>query len=194
MATRKELIEAVGMRYREASVVERTRILDELVALAGYHRKHAIRLLAKAPEHEQAVPARNRLYDEAVRQALIVLWEAADRICGKRLKALIPVVVDAMERHGHLRLEPAIRQKLLQGWVQCDVQRVGFTRSLPSVASLSAAARTAGSCSSNAGSAVRTVSHTTSKLISKYPCAMRLRMPRMLRQGTSGCTCQNAAS
>ena len=28
-----------------------------------------------------------RIYSEAVRQALVVLWEAADRICGKRLKA-----------------------------------------------------------------------------------------------------------
>ena len=73
MATRNELIEAVGRRYREASAGERTRILDELVALAGYHRKHAIRLLAEPPEREHAALVRNRLYDEAVRQALIVL-------------------------------------------------------------------------------------------------------------------------
>jgi hypothetical protein len=59
------------------------------------------------------VPA-TALYDEAVRQALIVLWEAADRICGKRLKALIPVLVETMERHGHLQLDPVIRAKLLQ--------------------------------------------------------------------------------
>ena len=32
-------------------------------------------------------PAR-RVYDDAVREALIVLWEASDRICGKRLKPL----------------------------------------------------------------------------------------------------------
>ena len=70
--------------------------------------------MAETPEREQAAPERNRLYDEAVRQALIVLWEAADRICGKRLKVLIPVLVEAMERHGHLRLEPVIRDKLLQ--------------------------------------------------------------------------------
>ena len=114
MATRKELIEAIGVRYREAPLSDRTKILDELVALAGYHRKHAIRLLAEQTEREQAPRARNRLYDEAVRQALIVLWEAADRICGKRLKALIPVLVEAMERHGHLQLDPVIRTKLLQ--------------------------------------------------------------------------------
>jgi hypothetical protein len=45
---------------------------------------------------------------------LTVLWEAADRVCGKRLKALIPMLVDAMERHGHLDLDPIIKSKILQ--------------------------------------------------------------------------------
>jgi hypothetical protein len=38
------------------------------------------------------------LYNEAARQALTVLWEVGDRVCSKRLKALIPVLIDAMER------------------------------------------------------------------------------------------------
>lgn len=113
MATRKELIAAVGQRYREASKSERSKILDEFAELARYHRKHAIRVLTAVPGAPRPIPARNRLYDEAVRQALIVLWEAADRLCGKRLKALIPPLVDAMERHGHLRLEPTVRSRLL---------------------------------------------------------------------------------
>ena len=54
------------------------------------------------------------MYDEAVRLALTVLWEAADRVCGKRLKALIPKLVDAMERHGHVDLDPVIKAKLSQ--------------------------------------------------------------------------------
>jgi hypothetical protein len=113
MATRKELIAAVGQRYREASRVEKTKILDEFAELAHYHRKHAIRVLTAVAPAGRSIPGRNRLYDEAVRQALIVLWEAADRLCGKRLKALIPMLVDAMERHGHLSLDPAVRTKLL---------------------------------------------------------------------------------
>ena len=40
----------------------------------------------------------------AMREAVIVLWEASDRVCGKRLRPLLPVLVEAMERHGHLRL------------------------------------------------------------------------------------------
>ena len=113
MTTRKELIEALRGRYRSASFGDRIRILDEFVALTGYHRKHAIRVLREEAPTAKAAHTRNRLYDEAVRQALTVLWEASDRVCGKRLKALIPMLVDAMERHGHLDLDPVIRTKVL---------------------------------------------------------------------------------
>jgi len=70
------------------------------VALTHYHREYAIRLLNSVPARHAAVrPSRNRVYDEAVRQALEVLWKAADRIGGKRLKALIPLLIEAMEHH-----------------------------------------------------------------------------------------------
>ena len=44
---------------------------------------------------------------------LVVLGEASDRLCGKRLKALLPVLVPAMERHGHLQLDALVRHRLL---------------------------------------------------------------------------------
>lgn len=53
------------------------------------------------------------LYDEAVRGALIVLWEASDRVCGKRLRALLPILLPALERNGHLHLAEPMRQKIL---------------------------------------------------------------------------------
>jgi hypothetical protein len=113
-ATRQELVRAVGERYRTVSAEEKGRILNEFVALTGYHRKHAIRVLngctgiPPAARHK-----RLRLYDEAVHQALIVLWEASDRICGKRLKPLLFVLLPALERHGHISLDPAVREQLL---------------------------------------------------------------------------------
>ena len=113
MATRKESVEALRVRYRAAAREDKGKILDEFVAVTGYHRKHAIRAL-RAEVASQGTQARSRPYDEAVRQALTILWEAADRVCGKRLKALIPTLVDAMERHGHLDLDPIVRTKILQ--------------------------------------------------------------------------------
>ena len=44
MATRAELVRAIVDRYRAGSRLEKHRILDEFVAVTGYHRKHAIRL------------------------------------------------------------------------------------------------------------------------------------------------------
>ena len=101
MATRRELKEAIGQRYRAASRWERRQILDEFARVTGYHRKHALRVLHR-PFVARPPRPRKRIYDEAVRQALAMLWEAADRICGKRLKALLPVLIESMERHGHL--------------------------------------------------------------------------------------------
>ena len=90
MATRAELLDVVGVRYRAAVRVERSRILDEFAAVTGYHRKHAIRLLADGGKRGEkpgaseapasATPSR-RTYGVEVRDALIQLWEVADRVC-----------------------------------------------------------------------------------------------------------------
>lgn len=115
--SRAEIVQAVRRRYQQASRAEKGRIVDEFVALTGYHRKHALRLLCAPEKPQPPSPSsrapRARIYDEAVQQALIVVWEAADRLCGKRLKAGLPWLVESMERHGHLRLESTVRARLL---------------------------------------------------------------------------------
>ena len=93
MEARRELIEALGERYRTSERVEKKRILDEFVELAGYHRKHAIRVLSRERGIKPPAPGMaTRLHDDAVVTALTIIWEAADRICGKRLKAVLASV------------------------------------------------------------------------------------------------------
>src|SRR5215467_12887006 len=112
--TRRELIEAVAVRYRAGDRREKKDILDEFVKLTGFHRKHAIRVLKKSARQAAGAPRqRARIYEEAVREALTIIWEAADRICGKRLRQVIAGLIDAMERHRHLKLDPAVRGSLL---------------------------------------------------------------------------------
>ena len=114
MTTRDELVAAIVGRYGRSNRAERSQILNEFVAVIGFHRKHAARLLGGGQQSRRVGPRPNRrIYDDAVREPLIVLWEASDRICGKRLKPLIPTLVEAMERHGHLRLVPEVRAGLL---------------------------------------------------------------------------------
>lgn len=101
MATRDELLEAVAGRYPAATRAERGRILTDFAETSGYHRKYTARLLRRehVVDRSRSRPGR-RVYDLAVREALVVLWEASDWIWGKRLKPLIPLLVPAMERHG----------------------------------------------------------------------------------------------
>src|ERR1700738_349095 len=114
MATRREVMEAVAARYRAAARDEKKGILDEFVKVTGFHRKHAIRVLKRSPRPQTGEPRqRARIYNEAVREALTIVWEAADRICGKRLRQVIAGLVDAMERHGHLKLDATVRESLL---------------------------------------------------------------------------------
>jgi hypothetical protein len=111
---RMELANAIRDRYEAATNKDKHRILDEFVAATGYHEKSAIRVLNARPEPKRRqTRQRPSLYDEAARGALIVLWEASDRVCGKRLKALLPILLPALERNGHLNLETEIRCKIL---------------------------------------------------------------------------------
>ena len=59
--------------------IRRGKTLDaEHVKVTGFHRKHAIRVLKKSPGPAASAPRkRARIYNEAVREALIILWEAA---------------------------------------------------------------------------------------------------------------------
>lgn len=100
---RQELVQAVRARYAAGSRDTKSGIVEVFASVSGYHRKSAIRILngAAYPEEAQRRHPRPRIYDEAARQGLIVLWEASDRVCGKRLKALFPIVVPALERNGH---------------------------------------------------------------------------------------------
>ena len=112
---KQELLATIRDRYRASSKREKSRILDEFIAVTGHHRKHGIRLLGQSGDDGEKLPTvkGRRIYDEAVREAVILVWEAADRICGKRLKAALPHLVESMERHGHLDLDPRVRQRLL---------------------------------------------------------------------------------
>src|SRR5713101_1494944 len=107
-----EYVQAVYQRYRYAGRPEKRRILDEFCQVAGYHRKHAIRLL-NSPAPGAARPPRQRAatYSLAAIAALRAIWEAAGYPWSLRLKALLPLWLPWARRR--LRLRPAVERQLL---------------------------------------------------------------------------------
>jgi hypothetical protein len=112
MGARREVVSAVTERYRSAKRAEKGRILDALCATTGWHRKHAVRAL-RQHETVKAPRERRRRYGATIKDAMTALWEASDRVCGKRLKVMIPVLLPALEQHGRLKLGLADRDRVL---------------------------------------------------------------------------------
>ena len=117
MQARREVVAAVAKRYRSSDRSAKGRILDELCATTGWHRKHAVRALRRhEPVTEVDVEApgeRKRRYGATIKDALTALWEASDRVCGKRLKVMVPTLLPALERNDRLKLDKADRDRVL---------------------------------------------------------------------------------
>jgi hypothetical protein len=114
-SSRRDYLQRIYPRYRDARSSEKGHILDEFCANCGYHRKYAIRLLNGAPPESKPVRRRRRRrrvsYGAQVISILEAVWEAADYPWSLRLKALLPQWMPWIRRHFRLRAE--IEEQLL---------------------------------------------------------------------------------
>lgn len=111
----REYTEAVRLRYLWASKKEKGGILDEFTQVTRLHRKAAIRLLhrAKRPPSGRKKGRPSRYRAETAR-TLKVVWEAADRICSRRLHPFIRELISILKHHSELTLSPDIETQLCQ--------------------------------------------------------------------------------
>jgi hypothetical protein len=111
---KREYVERLRHRYLQASRSEKTKILDEFVAVTGLHRKSAIRALRQGYQLGRERRGRKRKYTGAVVAALVEVWRVCGCICGKRLQPFLPQMVAVLERHEELLLDEETRQLLLE--------------------------------------------------------------------------------
>jgi hypothetical protein len=114
--------------YRQARKQEKTKRLNELVALTHYTRRHARRLMTQHGQQlwpnrktklvgdvqQRQRRERTRVYDEQVVTVLIKLWKMMDYICGKRLQPALAELLTVLERHNELSCARETRVKLLK--------------------------------------------------------------------------------
>lgn len=116
MAERKAVSKQMARRYEKAGKAEKGRMLDELCALMGWTRRHARRAVTealRAPGRPTRRP-RARTYGPEVLEPLKVVWATLNGPSGKRLAPFMAEIVEALERHRELHLEPGVRSKLLR--------------------------------------------------------------------------------
>lgn len=109
-----EYLEAIRGRYQQARKKEKGRILDEAVQVTGYHRKALVRLLHRQFRAKAQHRGRPSRYGFKVQEALRVLWEATDRVCGQRLRPFLPELVQVLRQHGELALVPELQAQVLR--------------------------------------------------------------------------------
>jgi hypothetical protein len=111
--SKREYLLAIWERYQRVGRRFKSKILDEFCAVCGYTRKYAIDLLSHKRRRRRRKPGPRRRYDGEVLEPLKVIWQAAEQLCSKRLKAALPLWLPFYEQERGPLAEP-VRQKLLQ--------------------------------------------------------------------------------
>ena len=115
--SKAEVIENYRSRYRKAGKKEKGQILDTLVEVTGYHRKALSRALSRKPsrrtKHAAKRPGRPKTYRDVI-SPLETIWQYSNFLCGKRLKAAIPLYVSSLSRHGEIKLAEEQKELLMR--------------------------------------------------------------------------------
>ena len=103
-------------RYLHAPRAEKHRLLNEVVAVTGLHRKAAIRLLRRSPRPPGRCPrsGRPRWYGPAVATAAQLLSEATGHIGPHRWHPFLSELLDRLTRSGDLVVPPDVDKRLRQ--------------------------------------------------------------------------------
>jgi hypothetical protein len=131
MHEKRALTNELVARYRRVSKAVKKQILDEFILNTGYNRKYAIHILrhwnkahwlkidGKTVRAIATPKARRKrmqqpiVYDDQVIEHVIAIWDACNRICGKRLVPILRTCLHDYEEFAGLVLEDEIRYKLM---------------------------------------------------------------------------------
>lgn len=114
MQDRKTILKFYQKKYKYATRSQKAIILDDFCGKPGYDRNYASQVLRGSYKHAKGKQRRKRpvTYGEDIRKPLIKIWEILDLICGKRMAAFLPEMVDILEKHGELHIADDVRDKL----------------------------------------------------------------------------------
>ena len=109
---RRKYIHKIWGRYRQANKKERGRLLDEVEAVTGMHRKAIVRLLNGRLSRKKRSRERGREYGVDVSDAVSVIARSLDYPCAERLQPNLVWMARHLQKHGELQVEQEGLEKL----------------------------------------------------------------------------------
>jgi hypothetical protein len=132
---RRKYIHKMWKRYREADKNEKSRLLDEIEAVTGLHRKSVTRTINGQLSRQKRRRERGREYGIEVDDAIRVIARSLDYPCAERLQPNLVWMAKHLQKHASLLCTAETKQKLAVisvSTLKRSLQRVG--RSEPKLA------------------------------------------------------------
>lgn len=115
LATRQSLVRTLAKSYRGSDRKTKGKLIDQLVAITGYHRTHASYLLNHPPQATEKSQKRVRQSEyRKVLPTLRKLWKLSNHSCGKRLVGVLPSYIETLTRDGELLISEEDKKLLLE--------------------------------------------------------------------------------
>jgi hypothetical protein len=111
---RLKYLRKMKTRYVKADRRERGRLLDEMQAFTGLHRKSLIRLMNSSLNRQPRSRERGRTYGEDVTTAIRVIAASLDHPCAERLTPNLKWMAEHLSRLGELQVPESAFEQLAQ--------------------------------------------------------------------------------
>jgi len=111
---RYKYLRMMKARYVKADRQERGRLLDEMEAMTGQHRKSLIRRVKSSLERRPRSRERERTYGADVTAAIKVVASSMDDPCAERLTPNLKWMAEHLSKFGELEVSEAVLEQLEQ--------------------------------------------------------------------------------
>ena len=98
----RKYLRKMQKRYAKANLKQKGRLLNEMEAVTGKHRKSLIRLMNSRLERKDRCKQRSKTYGPGVDAALRIIDESLDHICAERLTPNLVWIARHLAAHGEM--------------------------------------------------------------------------------------------